>query len=258
MEEEWEYACRGGPLADRLESAYHFYFDKPTNQLAPDQANFTPKAGTGLQRTCKVGNYKPNRLGLYDMHGNVWQWCAWEPAGEPKDAKAAMLRVVRGGSCVAGWDGTACCRAAFHLPPVPASHRDRDVGLRVARVPADKDSKEVTTTAAERLPQGSVWKGTRTYRKGAWAGGTVTYELYIRERDGTKFKGHKFDNGAGRNRLEVDGEIDRGAISWRERKGQDPNVIFRAQGTLQEDNITFTFEGDRRFTEGDGKLSREK
>ena len=39
-EAEWEYACRGGPLSDKLESAYDFYFDKPTNQLLPAQANF--------------------------------------------------------------------------------------------------------------------------------------------------------------------------------------------------------------------------
>ena len=130
--------------------------------------------------------------------------------------------------------------------------------LRETAVPKSSGGKELPTAAADRLPRGSVWKGTRTYRKGTWAGGTVTYELYIRERDGTKFKGHKFDNGAGRNRLEIEGEIVGRTISWRERESQGPKVVFRAQGTLQEDNITFTFEGDRRFTEGDGKVLREK
>jgi formylglycine-generating enzyme required for sulfatase activity len=88
---EWEYACRGGPMSDSSESAFHFYVDKPTNELLPGQANF--KHAGGLGRTCKVGSYKPNRLGLYDMHGNLWDWCQDEVKG--KDGKSR--RVIRGG-----------------------------------------------------------------------------------------------------------------------------------------------------------------
>ncbi len=69
-EAEWEYACRGGPV-DKLDSAFDFYLDRPRNALLADQANFTPAEGKGLQRTCKVGSYAPNPLGLYDMHANV-------------------------------------------------------------------------------------------------------------------------------------------------------------------------------------------
>ena len=88
----------GGAAGRQVSTArFDFYFDKPTNQLLPEQANFR-QDGKGLKRTCKVGTYKPNRLGLYDMHGNVWEWVPMGVPAEPKDAKAASRRVVRGGS----------------------------------------------------------------------------------------------------------------------------------------------------------------
>jgi formylglycine-generating enzyme required for sulfatase activity len=92
-EAEWEYACRGGPRADKFEYGFDFYFEKPTNKLLLELANFAPKKGEGLQRTCKVGSYKPNSLGLYDMHGNVWEWCDEVPISE-----VGPTGVARGGS----------------------------------------------------------------------------------------------------------------------------------------------------------------
>ena len=130
-EVEWEYACRGGPLANKSESAADFYLDKPTTTfLQAAQANI--EDGKGLKRTCKVGSYKANRLGLYDMHGNVWEWC--DDLFDPTDPKAASHRVRRGGSWI--YDA-ACCRAAFReaFPPSP---RYNNLGLRVARVPVGK------------------------------------------------------------------------------------------------------------------------
>jgi formylglycine-generating enzyme required for sulfatase activity/tRNA A-37 threonylcarbamoyl transferase component Bud32 len=129
-EAEWEYACRGGATS-KEECSYHFYVGKPSNDLSSEQANFdgnepagnAPK-GKFLQRTTRVGAYPPNKLGLYDMHGNVWQWCADAVPGGP-------ARVDRGG----GWSGVgADCRAAdrgwFTL-----SFRFQFLGFRLARVP---------------------------------------------------------------------------------------------------------------------------
>ena len=100
-EAEWEYACRGGATSEE-ECSYHFYFAKPTNDLSSKEANFNGnfpfgKADKGpyLGRTTKVGSYAPNKVGLYDMHGNVWQWCEdlWE-----KGARAGQSGALAGSS----------------------------------------------------------------------------------------------------------------------------------------------------------------
>ena len=123
-EAEWEYACRGGPLSDKFESAYDFYFDKPTNQLLPEQANF--EHGKGLKRTCKVGSYQPNRLGLYDMHGNVWEWC--DDVGKSRGSSSGCTEAA----AAATTPSSAGRRTAVRIGPcVPK----RDHGFRLARVP---------------------------------------------------------------------------------------------------------------------------
>jgi len=124
-EAEWEYACRGGPMADRFDSAFDFYFDKPKNHLLPDQANFG-KRESG--RTCQVGSYKPNRLGLYDMHGNVHEWC------EDARGGGGLHRVFLGG----GYFHLETCEAWNHLTR-PPSDRVAHLGLRLARVPIGKE-----------------------------------------------------------------------------------------------------------------------
>ena len=75
----------------------------------------------------------------------------------------------------------------------------------------------------------------------------MSYELHVSERDGSKFKGVKFDNGPGRNRLEIEGEINGKVITWNE-----TGISFT--GTLDKDTIQIEFKGA--VTEGDGKLSR--
>jgi formylglycine-generating enzyme required for sulfatase activity len=132
-EAEWEYACRGGATSE-AECSYHFYFAKPTNDLSAEQANFlgnvpsgnAPK-GKALQRTTRVGAYPPNKLGLRDMHGNVWQWCGdLDPF-----LRGGSLRVCRGGSWYCGGDQ---CRAADSEGIAP-SHWSNGHGFRLARVP---------------------------------------------------------------------------------------------------------------------------
>ena len=119
-EAEWEYACRAG-----TSTAYSF-----GNSLTEADANF------GGSRTKAVGGYKINVFGLYDMHGNVWEWCedwmADYPAGaltDPKGPGTGTSRVLRGGSF---GDDVSEARSSGRLNLTPAS-RLFLYGLRLAR-----------------------------------------------------------------------------------------------------------------------------
>ncbi|MEH2014734.1 SUMF1/EgtB/PvdO family nonheme iron enzyme [Nostoc sp.] len=103
-EAEWEYACRAGTT-----TPFHFG-ETITTELANYNGNSTyasaPK-GKNRQETTEVGSFPPNAFGLYDMHGNVWEWCQdiWHDSYKraPQDGSAWIdndnqSQLVRGGS----------------------------------------------------------------------------------------------------------------------------------------------------------------
>ena len=141
-EAEWEYACRAGTT-----TTFH-----DGDSLSSRQANFNGRypygddaeTGSYLRKTAKVGSYRPNTFGLYDMHGNVAEWCAdWydkdyyansppeDPLGPPvgvlSDDFGNFYLAVRGGSWL---DDARACRAAYRQR---AMHRNRYriIGFRV-------------------------------------------------------------------------------------------------------------------------------
>jgi formylglycine-generating enzyme required for sulfatase activity len=139
-EAEWEYACRGG-----VPESTPFHFGKSLSSM---RANFNgnyPYGGAAkgpyLEKTSAAGSYKPNAFGLFDMHGNVWEWCAdWydqdyyrnSPKKDPQGPEKGTCRVLRGGSWVSGgWP----CRAAKRGKFDPADSYSI-LGFRVVCVPA--------------------------------------------------------------------------------------------------------------------------
>ena len=121
LEAEWEYACRAGTT-----TAYSF-----GDKITPKDAN----CYTGDIKA--VGSYKPNAFGLFDMHGNVGEWCEdWMddyPAGavtDPKGPETGKVRVHRGGSAI--W-GEYNARSSVRQNDSPTNRSNSGFGFRLAK-----------------------------------------------------------------------------------------------------------------------------
>ncbi len=134
-EAQWEYAARGGPKNDG--TVYAGSAD--INRVAWNANNSAwSYVRHDAASSHPVGTKVANGLGLFDLSGNVWEWCRdwygaydlWHVAPDPRGPVTGQQRICRGG----GWDSSPVgCRIAhrFHLPP--AEHYD-DLGFRVALV----------------------------------------------------------------------------------------------------------------------------
>ncbi len=139
-EAEWEYACRAGT------TTRYYYGD------AARPSEFASFGGSSKGKTYPAGGFRPNAFNLYDMHGNVWEWCQdWykqnyygqSPRADPAGPLQAACRVIRGGSWNIGsnfarsgsrrWDRPdgRSCTYGFRLVrgPVPIDHGSRQGSL---------------------------------------------------------------------------------------------------------------------------------
>jgi len=132
-EAEWEYACRAGTTTPFSTG----------NNITTSQANYdgdypynNNAKGTYREKTTPVGSFASNAWGLYDMHGNVWEWC-WDWFGsyssgtqtDPQGASSGADRVMRGG----GWyNDSQYVRSAYRSYDSP-SLRDSALGFRLVR-----------------------------------------------------------------------------------------------------------------------------
>jgi formylglycine-generating enzyme required for sulfatase activity len=130
-EAEWEYACRAGTT-----TPFHFGATISTEQANYDATSThgSGKKGVNRQQTTPVGSFPANAWGLFDMHGNVWEWCAdWYGPYPESDLKDPLFinkraaRVLRGGSWA---DAPRGCRSACRHW-LAHGHRIINVGCRL-------------------------------------------------------------------------------------------------------------------------------
>jgi formylglycine-generating enzyme len=191
-EAEWEYACRAGtstPFNTQTsisaeEAKYYGRYPYEIEENYFSQSNLETKPGRYRETTIAVGSFSPNEWGLYDMHGNMREWC-WDYYGpypaeaqtDPTGPASGTLRVNRGG----GWNDFAKHVRSAYRSSTPAKNSSYNLGLRLVRgTPAAAGTVTDTANAANAEPGGG--KALIVYF--SWSGNTRGIAHQIQEMTG--------------------------------------------------------------------------
>jgi len=179
-EAEWEYAGRAGTTtpfntqtsisAEEANYFGHYPYEIEENYFS--QGNLETKPGQYRQTTIAVGSFSPNAWGLYDMHGNVGEWC-WDYYGpyndvaqiDPTGSTSGSLRVYRGG----GWNDFAKHLRSAYRAAMPANNSSYNLGFRLV-LGTTAASGNVTDTIQAANPEASNGKVLIVYF--TWSGNT--------------------------------------------------------------------------------------
>ena len=140
-EAQWEYACRAGTATPFNNGSISEDYIKTMNELGRYAYDWDDGKGKYDEAYAEVGSYLPNAWGLYDMHGNVFEWCLDRygsytgDAVDPKGSSTGEYRILRGGSCISPYN---YCRSAYRHRNYPyrnIGRRSGSFGFRVVLIP---------------------------------------------------------------------------------------------------------------------------
>lgn len=182
-ESEWEYACRAGTTtpfntktsisAEQANYYGHYPYEIENNYFS--QGNLKTKPGRYRQTTIDVGTFAPNGWGLYDMHGNVAEWC-WDyygaynadPTTDPTGPASGSLRVNRGG----GWNDFAKHLRSAYRSSTPANNSSYNLGMRLVLGTPSTTAKVTDTTEATNKKSGGTGGRKVLIAYFSWSGNT--------------------------------------------------------------------------------------